>query len=270
MLGRIVNNYKSNKFLGVGLERTVHFHCDAKKYSAGNTVCEIVCIAYNNHELAPLQHALLKKNLKGEYHYIIADNSSDTASREKIAAYCKKEGIAYISLPENPNENGSRSHAAAMNWILKNYLLQKAPAYFGFIDHDIFPIESFSAEEHLKKQPVYGLLQERGELWYLWAGFCFFNFSKVQPEKMDLMPGPVNGTNLDTGGQNWEHLYSKLKKNELEFPSQTYQNLREGDVAQSDKVEIIGKWLHSFNGSYWMKVDKKEHLLEAYLKQYMS
>ena len=82
------------------------------------------------------------------------------------------------------------------------------------------------------------------------------------------MPGTVNGINLDTGGKNWDLVYSKLNREQIEFPVQTYKNLREGNVAQSDKLEIIGNWVHSFNGSYWMKVDKKEHLLEKYLEQY--
>jgi len=251
------------------LSDTVHMSCTAEKYPTGNTTCELVCVTYNNAELVPLQTALIKKYFKGAYNFLIADNSSDPKCREKILAYCQSAGLAYISLPSNPNETGSRSHAAAINWVLKNYIVLKQPAYFGFIDHDIFPVESFSAEEVLKKQAVYGLLQERGSLWYLWAGFCFFNFKNLDPIKMDFMPGPVNGVNLDTGGKNWELVYSRLKKEDLEFPSQTYQNLREGNIAQSDKIELIGKWAHSFNGSYWMKVDKKEHLLEAYLKQYM-
>ena len=269
MIGKLLNKYSTNKFFKVGFSDTEHSFCTTEKYPADNTLCEIVCVTYNNPELIKHQFHLLKKYFKGSYNFLIADNSSDKNARKQIEEYCKTQSISYISLPTNPYKTGSQSHAASINWVMRNYIGVKQPDYFGFIDHDIFPVEPFSVEDILKKQSIYGLLQQRESLWYLWAGFCFFNFKSFDVSQMDFMPGPVNGIALDTGGKNWDLVYSKIKSDSIEFPKQTYQNLREGNVAQSDKLEIIGNWVHSFNGSYWMKVDKKEHLLEQYLKQYM-
>lgn len=268
MLRGLLQKYKTSKFLNTDLSATMHFSCETTPYFSNNTICELVCVTYNNADLLPHQVDLLRKYFTTTFNLVIADNSSDTECRNKIATYCKSENISYIPIPKNPFSTGSQSHAATVNWMMKNYIIKKRPAYFGFIDHDIFPIEPFSIENILNKQPVYGLYQERKPLWYLWAGFCFFNFSKFDCSKMDFMPGSVNGINLDTGGKNWAPVYSKIEKESIEFPAQTYKNLREGDVAQSDKLEIIGNWVHSFNGSYWMKVDKKEHLLEKYLEQF--
>lgn len=238
-------------------------------YPSDNNICEIICITYNNPALLPLQWKLIKKNIEDPYHFLVADNSSDPKSRDAIAEFCLKNKILYIPLPPNPFKNSSQSHAVALNWLVKNYILLRKPAYFGFIDHDIFPIEAFSPAAYLSKQGVYGLYQERPPYWYLWAGFCFFNYKGFDISLFDFMPGTVNGVNLDTGGKNWDAVYAKLDKTKINFPTQTYENLRDGEIAQSDKLERIGAWLHSFNGSYWMKVDAKEHLLEAYLNKYL-
>jgi hypothetical protein len=266
VIKKILNTYNNSRFLNTKINGTEH-HLFSSENKTGT--CELISVTYNNAELVKHQFSLLKKHFKGNFNFLIADNSSDSNIRKEISDYCKRTNISYVSLPLNPYKTGSQSHAAALNWVLKNYILERKPAYFGFIDHDIFPIEPFSIEEILKKQPVYGLLQQREQLWYLWAGFCFFNFNSFDCAQMDFMPGTVNGINLDTGGKNWNLVYSNINRDSIEFPLQTYKNLRAGDVAQSDKLEIIGKWVHSFNGSYWMKVDKKEDLLEKYLKQYM-
>lgn len=269
MIKKILSKYALSKFFKTDLAEVRHFYCSIDKYPQNNKVCEIVCITYNNPELVKHQFSLLRKYFRGAYNFIIADNSSDENARVEIEKYCRSVHLGYISLPTNPYKTGSMSHAASINWMVKNYIEFKQPAYFGFIDHDVFPVEPFSIESILNKQDIYGLLQERGSLWYLWAGFCFFAYNKIDISKLDFMPGTVNGVALDTGGMNWNEVYSKLNKEQITFPTQTYQNLREGNVAQSDKLEIIGQWVHSFNGSYWMKVEKKEHLLEKFLNQYL-
>lgn len=269
MFKRLLQKFKIKKFYHTGLQNTLHFGCDTISYPIKNNFCEIICITFNNPALLKLQSSLIQKYIKGSYNFTIADNSTDLKYRKELALICKNENIGYISLPINPYKNGSQSHAAAINWVVRNYLTFKKPSYFGFIDHDIFPIESFEPSFHLNKQSVYGLLQQREPYWYLWAGFSFFKYGTFDIKQMDFMPGTLSGINLDTGGMNWKLIYSNLKRENLVFPLQTYKNLREGEIFQSDKMEIIGSWLHSFNGSYWMKVEKKEHLLEEYLQQYL-
>lgn len=268
MLGRIVDTYKTSRYYRTRLAQIPVANCDVQKSPSADG-CEIVCVTYNNADLVAYQDALLKKNFRGAYNFVVADNSSDSACRDKIRAYCQSAGLCYISLPRNPYSTGSQSHAAAVNWLLRNYIAVKKPAYFGFIDHDVFLAHPFSLQEILQSQPVYGLYQERNTIWYLWAGLCFFRFAAVQAEEMDFMPGSVEGTGVDTGGKNWQAVYAQLDKKKLVFPAHSYEKLREGDVAQSDKVELIGPWIHSFNGSYWMKVAPKEAVLENYLKKFL-
>lgn len=270
MIRRFLQKYKTAAFYRKGLANVKTVALSKDPHPTGNTLCDIICVTFNNPALLTMQHSLIKKHVKSNYNLLVADNSSDGNCRQEIEAYCKNNKIGYISLPRNPYTSGSCSHAAAMNWVIKNYISLKKPAYFGFIDHDIFPIEPFDITTILSDQPVYGLLQEREPYWYLWAGFCFFRSGAIPVGEMDFMPGPVNEVNLDTGGRNWQLIYSRLKKEKIQFPAHSYLRLREGEVFQSDKMERIGNWLHSFNGSYWMKVETKEHLLENYLQQYMS
>ena len=152
MLKALLQKYKISKFLNAGLSSTQHFFCDTTSHPSNNNICELVCVTYNNADLLQHQATLLKKYFAGPFNFIVADNSSDEGCRMKIADFCKKEKISYVSLPENPFSTGSQSHAAAINWMIKNYILAKRPAYFGFIDHDIFPVEPFSIDKILSKQ----------------------------------------------------------------------------------------------------------------------
>ena len=157
--------------------------------------------------------------------------------------------------------------SAKLNGVeLKQIAAIQKPSYFGFIDHDIFPIKIHSIINILKTQNVYGHKQERGDYWYLWAGLCFFNYEKIN-NNLDFSTTIINDIWLDTGGANFMKLYKNLKKDKILFPSHQYINIREGDSIQSQKIEIIGEWLHSFNGSYWLEMAPKEQILMNYLNK---
>ena len=225
----------------------------------------VITIAYNNEQLLEQQVRLMKKYLADNFVFVIADNSSNPGKRRLIREICRNRSIPYISLPPNPYVMGSYSHGASMNWMCRNYLPVYQPRYFGFIDHDIYPVKKHSIIRHLEKQLLYGHLQQRGRIWYLWAGLCFYDSNFVSFQKMDFLPLLAGADYADTGGSNWKLLYRHLDPGKIEFPSHEYLSLREGEISQSDKMEMIGEWLHSFNGSYWMNVEPKENILFEYL-----
>lgn len=227
----------------------------------------IITVTFNNELLLQKQIDLLKKNVLDEFVFIVADNSSNTKKRKLISEICKENQIVYIPLPLNPFAS-SDSHAACLNLLYNKYIKVEKPVYFGFIDHDIFAIQPHSIIDYLKKQPIYGHKQERTDYWYLWAGFCFFNYEKIKGYEIDFSTSIINDIWLDTGGANFNSLYVNLKPEDLEFPTHQYIDLREGNSIQSQKVEIIGDWLHSFNGSYWMEMSPKEQILMDYLNKY--
>lgn len=263
---KLLLRFSVNRFLRTSLEKTATLHTDVKLLAY--VPLHLITIAFNNPEVLGYQHQLVKKNITDQYVQVIADNSSDPAQRKMIREFCRENGLTYIPLPCNPYAGASSSHAAAMKWMCANYLSVVRPAYFGFIDHDIYPVRPHSIIAHLSGQGIYGHLQERDPYWYLWPGLCFFSAAHIRSEDLNFDPCVRNGIALDTGGSNWNLLYAQMDRSTIRFPDHSYLSLREGEVAQSDKLELIGEWLHSFNGSYWMEVQPKEQELRRYLEQH--
>jgi hypothetical protein len=229
---------------------------------------DLVTIAFNNEEVIYHQHRLLKKYLIDSYCYTVIDNSIKPAKAKLIEDLCRVQKISYIKLPYNFS-HGSDSHGFAINWAYANYVKKRNLDYFGFLDHDIYPIKSTSIIDKLTIQPFYGLKQERSHsIWYLWAGFCFFNQDYFKDKELDFSPCAIENVILDTGGSNYRKIYSNENAERFLFPEQCYKQLRKGNITQADMIEFIGDWVHSFNGSYWMDVPAKENDLNNFLNQF--
>jgi hypothetical protein len=266
MFGKIIQHIRNKRFLNQslsGVEKNEYVPSEGK-----SSRLHVFTVTYNNSSLLEHQINLMRKYLEDSFVLVVADNSTNTSIRKDIQKICSNNKVGYIGLPKNPFTTSSRSHAICLNWIWKNYIKSLKPEFFGFIDHDIYPVEKHSLISKIEKNGLYGHVQGNELHWYLWAGFSFFSWTKVKNVELDFSPCTVEGVNLDTGGGNWEQLYSTLDKGAMDFPSHMYIKLREGEVAQSDKMELIGEWLHSFNGSYWMNVNPKEDAINDYLKKY--
>lgn len=262
-LGNSLLLYRFNNLLT--FDKVLHINCDNKPLDDRYKL-DLVTVAFNNDKVIAQQIRLLNKYLLDPYHYTIADNSPDPLKREKIMELCKESDVPYIQLPKNPfsSKDPSLSHGAALTWIFKNFIKSRRADFFGFIDHDIFPIQPTKIMDSLQESPVYGLIQERDEIWYLWAGFCFFQYDYIRNCKINFMPA----IGYDTGGGNWESIYSKLDKGTVPDLKHVYGILRDGNDPQSDWVEYIGDWLHTFNASNWKKVRDKDHLVDELLNKY--
>lgn len=242
---------------------------------------DIVTIAFNNSSVIEQQIFFLQKNLKDPFVYTVADNSSDPKAQKEIAHVCRDNRINYLRVAQSVIKYGpSESHGRAITWVFENFIKKRNAKYFGFVDHDIFPTQGTSIISFLDGQPVYGLLQERKPKWYLWAGFCFFNADQTLNKIGNFRPG--NG--LDTGGKNWGSLYSKIDKNALKFPPQSYLKIVGGklksigkkdgtqDLVRKDElVEKIGDWLHLFNASNWRgNYNKRENDIKSMIQNEKS
>lgn len=258
----------------MGLYRTkfqncFHINCDNTELS-NKDILDIVTVSLNNETVISYQIKFLKKNLLDPFFYTVIDNSTDPKEEKKILAVCKKFQVGYIKAPRNPFTlvNPSSSHGSTVNWIYEQYIKPRKAKYWGVIDHDIFPVKSTRIIYHLKKQPVYGFLQERKNVWYLWPGFSFFNADRVKGKKMDFMPSHA----ADTGSRNYKSLYSKLNPGKMNFPEHKYLRVGKGNMPQSDLAEFIGNWVHTFNASGWKNIENKRQknklvkdLLDGYL-----
>lgn len=247
-------------------EKMLHINCENKSVLDKNRV-DIITVAFNNDKVIRQQIRLLNKYILDSYYYTVADNSSDPTKQDEIAQICNQFEVSYIRLPRNPyNEiSPSLSHGIALNWLYKNYVSPRKATFFGFIDHDIFPVRPTTIINYLKSSNVYGLVQEREQMWYLWPGFCFFSYAFVKGCKVDFMP--IKG--CDTGGGNWHPIYSSMNREMIPQVKHEYRSLRNGGDPQGDLVEYIGDWLHTFNASKWKKVNEgKDLLVDKLLKEY--
>jgi len=197
----------------------------------------------------------------------IACDSMECIAFLSIEKFCSLNRISYIGLPKycHASIKGSYSHALGLQWAY--HRLFPKYEYIAFLDHDIFPTESYSFLKKLEQQSFYGLKQVRGNRWYLWAGFQAFSIRDVKTTKLDFFP--CRG--LDTGGGNWQKLFSFYDSAKCQFATQLYarlsdlvcrprsewQFLERGSidteelVSRDNLVENIDGWIHIFNGSNW-------------------
>ena len=219
----------------------------------------IATVAFNRPDVTEWQIYLIRRHVAEHEGYIVFDNSSDMSKRKEIKELCRREQVSYVSLPNNSLRSGD-SHAAALNWITRNFIAERSPKIFGFIDHDIFPLSAVSLAEKIGDAKTYGSRVERGGVWYMWPGFCFF--SGVPADKLDfnLVSRSPHGF-LDTGGASWETLYRHLSPADVRPVRVTHVDDRE------KAFEMIDGWLHAQNASgHATWVTNREAELETWLR----
>ena len=227
---------------------------------------DLVTVACNNSHVVSEQIRLIRANLSDPFAYTVIDNSSDQSRASEIELLCSRHDVPYIRLPRSRSSayDPSSSHGRALNWAWTNYILPRSVRYFGFLDHDVFPLRPTSLIGHLHGQPVWGHLQTRGSRWYLWPGLCVFDARWLGRRRLDFMPGP----GFDVGGRLYELLSSSLSQEDLEWPSLAYGRLREGgEVPQEHLYETIDDWLHTINASGWMPVAGRDESVASLLRQ---
>ena len=111
-----------------------------------------------------------------------------------------------------------------MSWIYSNVIKTLKPKIFGFIDHDLIPVSPIDFSKAINSRHFYGRITgNKSGYWSLWAGYCLFDFNYLENKKINFLYDFTRG--LDTGGRNWESLYSIFQKNELDFASSTNKKI---------------------------------------------
>ena len=228
---------------------------------------DIVAIAFNNIKTIEYQIKLLKKNLTDAHTYIVADNSTDLAIRQAIFELCTRHDVMYVSVPKNSYKR-NHSHSSAIHWTYKNVLRKRNSQYFGFIDHDIFPLEPCSIIDRMVNG-IYGRVtaayapdDSAAEVtidqpyWSLWAGFFFMEsklLSGFNANQIDFKPKTMaNGLRLDTGGGLWDSILKNIPyPGELaKYSYARFRETQDGNV-HTDFYERLDEWLHIGNLSNW-------------------
>ncbi|MDR7221244.1 hypothetical protein J2X13_001650 [Aminobacter aminovorans] len=220
----------------------------------------IATVAFNRPDMIECQIHMVRQHLAERDGYIVFDNSSKPDRRAAIREICRKESVPYVSLPKNPFKN-SMSHGMVLNWIVRNFIADRRPSLFGFIDHDIFPMLPLSIASRLAGRTMYGLRRTdtygppdtAAGKWFLWAGYCFYDAAAVPVGSLDFTPSARFF--LDTGGSNWPIIYSNAAPSSVRLAESTYQDF-----------ELIDGWLHIGNASGWAAhtgVDRRCNLIKA-------
>ncbi len=263
--------------MAMPVRRTPTF-CRLTRNRAEEDELDVVAIAFNNPFVIEMQMRFLEKNMVPPYKYIVVDNSSDLRQRNQIRLLCESRGVDYISMPTNLLRyiGASYSHAGALNWVWRKVIRRRRPAYFGFVDHDLYPVKPIDLRAELSTQPIYGLIKEYGQwggefCWYLWAGLSFFRYDYVKNIRLDFMPVTPYRTYLDTGGGNWYGIYSKMDRSKLRLAEMEYVEYPEMAGLLDDKMALMdeGRWLHSTNGSNWkQKREERNEVVDAVMRRF--
>lgn len=184
---------------------------------------------------------------------IVVDNNCGMhmESSQKVREICEREQVIYLKAPDNHYQlpqffDPSLKLGCTMNWLYYNVIKKRKPDYFGFLDHDCFLIDrEFDVIDYLDNFGMYGTICTNGEKWNLHVITNFFKSSFVEGMALDFRPSWAN--NLDTGGANWNALYSQRNK-------ETYRlnhigvRYSEEDVVRKDGVQhyeiIDDSWVH--------------------------
>jgi hypothetical protein len=204
----------------------------------------LLTVAFEDPDILDAHLRLCRKFVASDTH-IVGDNSRDAAVVQVNRRITEANGAYHIWLPENPwssRNAGSRSHGAAMTWLWRNVLKPRRPKAFGFLDHDLFPTEPENPFELLSRHDFHGDQRSAGKRWFLWAGYCFFNFSAV--ETIDLDFGLDWFAGLDTGGANYEVLYKHVDRHALPRREIITIPALDGIPVSRACFERRGSWIH--------------------------
>jgi hypothetical protein len=206
---------------------------------------------------------MAKKNLINTT-VLVFDNSHKAIARTELEAVCRGNGAPYLALPMNKTKHVNRSHGMAMSWIYDNVINAIQPNIFAFIDHDLIPVSKVDFEERLGHQQFFG--RAGGKLppyWSLWAGYCVFDFAYTKNKPLNFLYD--FSRLLDTGGRNWECIYSHFDQSKIKFANRTFKNISLPKFVAAKSVEFVDeRWMHigsiSYNDGFRSKLDFFEEL----------
>ena len=184
---------------------------------------------------------------------LVFDNSRRTEAHVAIQRVCRERDTPYLALPPNPTRHVNRSHGMAMTWVYRNVVRSIKPRMFGFIDHDLVPLQAVNVAARMCSQPIYGMPLQRQWAWQLWAGYCFFDYLQVERLPLNFLYDFSNG--LDTGGRNWHCLYRNLQRSKLRLGLSHILDIQDVERRQMQPMQIVDDcWYHiggvSYNGNF--------------------
>ncbi len=250
----------------------------------------LICTyAFARCDLIKLQFDCLKKFFKEEFEFIVFNNSQENHwSKDAITETCRQHGIRCERVKDRNDSCGSYSHGNALNYSLKNIILPEKPDHVLLIDFDMFLLKPFSFVEFMSDSDIRGVWQSKSHVNYIWPGLMFFKIANLQNiNQLSLNCNPVDGINVDSGGELFNYLKANPQIVVKHFPHSCHINSR-SHMADFFVNEIVDRynpefcyecydrtWLHLGSGSNWNSkpkelVDSKTILLNEIVNRSLN
>lgn len=227
---------------------------------------ELFTIGFKRPDLLREQKRLLDKYLKDPFALRMIDNSPDLTA-PLMEETCRGLGIGYMRAVAP-----KREHPEALNFAA----LHVTRPFFGFLDHDVFPIRETTLVDKLQERGFVGVGQRHAPTGkqYLWPGLCFFSAEWLNGRSLNFsgIRGEYKRDDGDCGSMNWP-LFSEIDWQDMYLLEHGYKLIREPDGygLQSFGYELIGDFIHLTNSSHWMDVpdpDGRDRLLREILAEF--
>jgi hypothetical protein len=150
--------------------------------------------------------------------------------------------------------------------VFHNIVRQISPKTFAFLDHDLIPLCPADLGARVANQPVYGRFMHSHQAWFVWAGYCVYDFGSVS--QVDLDFNIDKSRHLDTGGRNWLKLYRHLDAEKLEL-ADTVEVTPVGQNPEESMFELMDEFMHLRGGAgavgagFAARKAIAEHLVDA-------
>lgn len=237
----------------------------------------LLTVSFNNECLIENQIEQIRLMINdSDYQHVVVDNSLSLKKRRLIKAVCMKHDIEHVQVPFLItwlfHFQPGISHGAALNWLYYHYLQVKKPLRFSLLDHDIFPVRNCDMTLTLGNRDFYGVSRIFGEEWYLWPGFCIFDYDAftTEPDFLPIYTKYSSKNYLDTGGGNYTRFYYKYNIKDVTFPVVITKRIKNSkhlvrgwDIYHGDCIQVIDNvWLHLINGSNYARIKGKDDFIK--------
>lgn len=214
---------------------------------------DLFVVGFGRPDLLREQLRLLERYLLDPYTLTVVDNTLPPGDHEMQVA-CNDLGLRYVRVESEKHEHPDALEVAAR---------RAKGAYWGTLDHDVFPTAETSVIAKIKVAGFYGLGQTYtprvGEpLRYLWPGWCFFSRRWLAGRTPNFRG--IRGKFAFDDGDAGSEMHALFDDADWQrFPDGThgYETIRpeDGHGLQSFGVERFDEvWLHLTNASRWKDI----------------
>ncbi|MCX5921923.1 MAG: hypothetical protein NTX86_01185 [Candidatus Dependentiae bacterium] len=229
----------------------------------------IVTQAFNRPDFIKLQHKTFRAFLNDDYEFVVFNDANNVSMQNEIQTTCQECNIRCINIPQAMHyqrDNPCARSADAVQYSLNNLGFNHDGIVF-VIDSDMFLIKPFSITEFLQDNQcdLYGCLQQREHVTYIWNGLVFMNMRTLPNKKsINFDYGKVEGQATDVGG----HLHYYLKNNpslRVKLYSNTHLYELPNDESKLRRLGYDSLTIHLvskiYSGSFDMELHAQDHFL---------